>query len=285
MPYRPTKKVVTYEATDELPAAKVSPRAKAQARQAALLGADVPAEGTATGVVMQAAAQAKAQAKAAATAKTAMALRALALTAEELRKLPGGGEAADTLLRSLDAAVNKGGEIAVKDNKLVRKKPKPEVGFIFPALLTVAPYAMRAIGPAIAAARAGLSRFGPALLANARTAAAFVSTKVGNLLSAAKASPLYASVASKVKKGLLVAGAALGIGVGAAALTEKGRAKLKEGARRAYRIARTGVEATAEGAKASASEAAAAVTPSWWETVKTWAPYAIGAVVALRVLR
>ena len=280
--FQATKKVVTYEAADPSgpPPAKVS--RKSQARQAQLLGADAPP--SATAVVTAAANTAQANAKAAQVAKTAMGLRALAVTAEALRQLPGGGEAADTLLRSLDAAVNKGGQIAVTDGKLVRKKPKPEVGFAFPAIMTVAPFAMRAIGPAVAAARAGLARFGPALLANARTAASFVAGKVGGLLEKAKSIPGYEKVAGLVKKGLVVAGAALGIGTAAAAMTSAGRAKLKEGAKRAYAIARTGTETIAQGAAASGGQAAQAIAPDWLSTFREYAPWALGALAAFKVL-
>jgi hypothetical protein len=271
--------------------ARRSKKAHTKATQQTLLGADLPP--SAAGVVVNAAMEAKRHARATEIAKTAMGLRSLAIAAEALRKLPGGGAAADTLLRSLDAAVNKGGKIAVKGRNLVRKKPnlKPdgsvEVGF-WGAVLTVAPYAMRAIGPAIAAAKSGLAKFGPALVSNVATAASWVGSKVAPLLDKAKGIPGVAAAATLAKKALAVAGAALGVGTVAASLTESGRAKLKEGARRAYAIARTGVSTVKQGAAASASEAAQALpslpTPGWWDTAKSVAPWALGAFLAAKVL-
>jgi hypothetical protein len=268
--------------------ARKSKKAHTKATQQALLGADLPP--SAAGVVVNAAMEAKRHARATEIAQTAMGLRALAIAAESLRKLPGGGAAADTLLRSLDAAVNKGGKIKVKQGKLVRAKPtlqpdgQVQVGW-FGAVLTVAPYAMKLVGPAIAAAKSGLAKFGPALVSNVATAASWVASKAAPLLDKAKSIPGVAAAAAMATKAFKVAGAALGIGAATAALTSSGRAKLKEGARRAYQIARTGVVSVKEGAQATATEAAQAVpTPSWFDTAKTIAPYALGAFLAAKVL-
>lgn len=273
---------------DEVPASK---QAHKRATQQVLLGANLPPSAAST--VIKAAQESKAHARATEIAKTAMGLRSLAIAAEALRKLPGGGAAADTLLRSLDAAVNKGGKIAVKAGKLVRKKPElkatgqVEVGW-FGAVLTVAPFAMRAIGPAVAAAKSGLAKFGPALAANLTTAARFVASKVGPLLSKATALPGMAAAANLAKKALKVAGVALGVGTVAAVSTAKGREALAEGGRRAMAIARQGTIAVAKGAEASAQEAADqaadAAKPDWWESAKTYAPYALGALLLGKVL-
>jgi hypothetical protein len=292
MPLKLQKSVRTYVETADAPSPAQKARSKAahvRATQQALLGADsLPP--SAAGVVVNAAMQAKQHARATEIARTAMGLRSIAIAAEALRKIPGGGPAADTLLRSLDAAVNKGGKVKVKGGKLVREKPnlrpdgQVEVGF-WGAILTVAPYAMKLVGPAIAAAKSGLAKFGPALVSNVATAASWVGGKVAPLLEKAKSIPGVATAAAYATKALKVAGAALGIGTAAAALTSSGRAKLKEGAKRAYNIAKTGVSSVAEGAAASASEAADAVPkPGWWETAKTVAPYAIGAFLAAKVL-
>lgn len=281
-----------YNATSDdqsAPAVRRSKKALTQATQQALLGADsLPP--SAASVIVNTAQEAKKTARAAEIAQTAMGLRSLAIAANALRQLPGGGAAADTLLRALDASVNKGGKIAVKEGKLVRKKPNlkadgsVEVGFVG-AILSVAPWAMRAVGPAVAAARSGLAKFGPALVGNVATAASWVAGKVAPLLEKAKAIPGVAAAASLAKKAFGVASAALGVGTVIAAVTPKGREKLKEGARRAYSIAKTGVSSVAEGAAETAKEAAAAVpTPDFFGTLKTVAPWALGAFLAAKIL-
>lgn len=149
------------------------------------------------------------QAAQAKIARTALALRQLATAAAALRQVPGGGAAADTLLKVLDTAINKGGRIYTKNGKLARTTPPPQVGWAF--LLSVAPWAMRGIAPAVSAARVGLARFGPALAANLGTGLRFVGPKVATLLDKAKGLPLVGTAASLAKKALLAASVLLGI--------------------------------------------------------------------------
>ena len=269
-----------------IPAETPNVPAKGKTRQQSLLGEDSN-EPTAATVVTAAAQEAKKKAKAAEVARVAMGMRSFAMAADALRRIPGGGALADTLLRSLDVSANKGGTIKRKGNALVREKPKPEVGFL-PILaqvaLTVAPYAMKFVGPAVTAARNGLAKFGPAIVSNLSAAGSFIASKAGPLLAKAAAIPGVAAVAAFAKKALTTAGVALGIGTAAAAVTESGRAKLKEGLKRAYRIARTGTEAVAQGAAATASEAGGAIVPEGVQTAWRYLPYAAAAFLAFKVL-
>lgn len=276
----------TREATPEAVKRHVRRRATAPKteRQAALLGAapkrlPAPARSSAE-VASNLHDRAKRQAQAAKVARVALGLRALAVAAERLRAIPGGGAAADTLLRSLDAMVNRGGKLYADANKLKRTAPPPQVGWAF--LVSIAPWALRGVGAAVTAARVGLSRFGPGLVANARTAASFVAGKVGPLLAKAKNIPGVATVAALAVKAFKVAGLALGIGSAAAALTPGGRSKLKEGGRRAFKAVKEGRPgaALAEGAAGvvdGAATSAATVAPKWL-------PWAAGALLAAKVL-
>lgn len=178
-------------------------------------------------------------AAAAKVARMALALRNVALAAAALRTLPGGGAAADSLEKMLDRAVNKGGRFYVEAGKLRRTTPPPappEVGFGF--LLSVAPWAMRAVGPAVQAARVGIGRFGPALATNLRTAVGWASGKIGPVLAAVKANPAFSKATALAGKALTAASLLLGIGGAVKAVSPKTAAEVESTAVATIRAAR-----------------------------------------------
>lgn len=174
---------------------------------AAMLGDDTAAAAVATRAALQ-----KARAKPV-VQQTATSLQYLATAAEALRRLPGGGALADTMLRSLNVAVNKGGKIKQKNGKLYASRPpesaQPKVGAAW--LVSVAPWAMRAAAGAAQAAKLGLQRFGGSMVANLRTAGSYAASKAASLIARAKDSPAFAKVASIAGKALTAASVLLGI--------------------------------------------------------------------------
>lgn len=214
-------------------------------------------------------------------AQTALALRNLAIAAEAMRRLPGGGAAADGLLAILDRAVNKGGQFFIKNGKLERTLPKPQVGWAF--LISVAPWAMRSVGAAVSAARVGIGRFGPALVSNLRTGAAFVSSKVGPLLAKARENPAFQKVAGLAGKALTAAGILLGIQGAAKIVAPKAAAAVEDAAAAAVRKARRGASKAADKAANLANKAAdaAAAIPDAASTALKWGAAAAAALVLL----
>ena len=230
--------------------------------------------------------QAKREAQKAEVARMSLALRAMATAADRLRAIPGGGPAADGILATLDAMINKGGRLYVNETtgRLVRQSPPPQVGWAW--LLSVAPWAMRGISAAATAAKVGLARFGPGLIRNARTAMGFVTTKVGGLLAKAAKLPGVSSVVGLAKRALGIAGTALGISSLVSAVTPEGRKKAREGAGRAWEQAKQGnyIEAVKEAA-AAPFEGAAASAPSVAKAiVPTWVWWAGGGLLAVKLL-
>lgn len=227
-------------------------------------------------------------AKQAEVARTALALKNLATAAAALRAIPGAGAAADSIERALNAAVNKGGRFYVKAGKLHRTtppKPKnPEVGFAW--LLSVAPWAMRAIGPAVQAARVGIGRFGPALAANLGTAVGWVGGKIGPVLSAVKNSPAFAKAAQVASKALSAAGVLLGLQGAAKLVMPSTAAAVETTATAAVQAARRGGGRVARRAAAAAESAAQAVTeaPKAVSTAVKWgAAAALAAIILPRI--
>lgn len=269
--------------------ARRSKKAHTRATQQALLGADLPPSAAAT--VVNAAYEAKRYARAAEIARTAMGLRSLALAAAALRKLPGGGALADTLLRSLDASVNKGGKIRVKGNQLVRVKPtmRPDgsvqIGF-FDALVSIAPSALAKVGPAIAAAKAGMQRFGSNLNDNVKAAASWVADKATVLLDAAQQVPGIAPSAAFAAKALATAKSVFGSDSAQSkdddATASVKSAKTKQVRRIVKRSFSQVRPAPAPGALAT-SQPPPPSSSNWLETAKTYAPYALGAFLAAKV--
>ena len=214
-------------------------------------------------------------------ARTALALRNLAIAAEAMRRLPGGGAAADGLLAILDRAVNKGGKFFIKNGKLERTLPPPQVGWAF--LVSVAPWAMRGVGAAVTAARVGIGRFGPALIGNLKTGAAFVASKVGPLLAKAKENPAFQRVAGLAGKALTAASVLLGL-QGAARLVMPGAAaEVEQAAAAAVRKARRGAAQSADKAAEVAKKAAdaAAAAPAALTDGLKWAAAAAAALVII----
>ncbi len=214
-------------------------------------------------------------------ARTALALRNLAIAAEAMRRLPGGGAAADGILAILDRAVNKGGKFFLKNGKLERTLPPPQVGWAF--LVSVAPWAMRGVGAAVTAARVGIGRFGPALIGNLRTGAAFVASKVGPLLAKAKENPAFQRVAGLAGKALTAASVLLGL-QGAAKIVMPGTAAaVDSAAAAAVRKGRRGAAQAADKAADVATKAAdaAAAAPAALTDGLKWGAAAIAAAVLL----
>lgn len=230
-----------------------------------------------TGIVAVTAQQKAAQKQVddAKAARVATGLRSLAIAAEALRRIPGGGALADGLLKALDASVNKGGKLYQDDKgQLRRTKPPATVGWAF--LLSIAPWAMRAIGPAVQAARVGLGRFGPALVRNLGTAASFVGGKAKALLSKAAALPGVSKVAGLAKKALTAASIALGF----SAVLPQTRAKVDAVATKAVaKVARGGNKVV--DAVTAVPEAALDVAKKGGDWLK-WGALAAGGLLLLK---
>ena len=214
-------------------------------------------------------------------ARTALALRNLAIAAEAMRRLPGGGAAADGLLAILDRAVNKGGQFYIQNGKLERTLPPPQVGWAF--LVSVAPWAMRGVGAAVTAARVGIGRFGPALVGNLRTGAAFVASKVGPLLAKAKENPAFQRVAGLAGKALTAAGVLLGLQGAAKIVMPGAAAEVEQAAAAAVRKARRGAAQAADKAGNLANRAAdaAAAIPEAASSALKWGAAAAAALLIL----
>jgi len=199
-----------------------------------------------------------------------------------MRRIPGGGATADALDRVLDRAINKGGRFYVQSGKLKRQGPAPIVG-VWPAVAAVAPWALRAVGPAVTAARVGLGRFGGALVANLRTGASFIANKAGPLIEKAKNLPGMATAAK-------VAGAALtaaGVFLGLRQVAPETAKQVDDAAAAAVRKTRSAAAATARRARQVATQAvdAAASIPSALSTGVKWAAgLALAAIVLPKVL-
>lgn len=189
--------------------------------------------------------------------QTATALQYMATAAEALRRLPGGGALADTMLRALDTTVNKGGKIHTKNGKLYRTKPpadaKPKVGMAW--MVAVAPWAMRAAAGAAQAAKLGLSRFGGAMVNNLRAGAGYIGSKAASLIARAKDNPAFAKIAGLAGKALTAASVLLGIQAAAKVVAPNAAKAADDAAAAAIRKVRRGTAKVAN----RAADAAAAI--------------------------
>lgn len=189
--------------------------------------------------------------------QTATSVQYLATAAAALRQLPGGGALADTLLRTLDAAVNKGGKIHTKNGKLYRTKPpadaQPKVGMAW--MVSVAPWAMRAAAGAAQAAKLGLTRFGGTLVTNLRAGAGYIGSKAATLIAKAKENPAFQKVASLAGKALTAASVLLGLQAAAKVVAPNAAKAADDAAAAAIRKVRRGSAKVAN----KAADAAAAL--------------------------